>query len=45
MAKEKLGWEPAIPLEQGLEKTIEYFKEIVQDEPELKNAELPQPLM
>ncbi len=27
-AKERLGWAPAIPLEQGLVKTIEYFKSI-----------------
>ena len=26
LAKEKLGWEPKIPLEKGLEKTIEYFR-------------------
>ncbi|MBK9290368.1 MAG: SDR family oxidoreductase [Bacteroidetes bacterium] len=26
LAKEKLGWEPRIPLEQGLIKTIEYFE-------------------
>jgi len=26
LAKEKLGWEPKIPLEEGLEKTIAYFK-------------------
>lgn len=25
-AKEVLGWEPAVPLEEGLEKAIEYFK-------------------
>ncbi len=25
LAKKKLGWEPKIPLEQGLKKTIEYF--------------------
>ncbi|MDR0437875.1 MAG: SDR family oxidoreductase [Bacteroidales bacterium] len=25
LAKEKLGWEPKIPLEEGLKKTIEYF--------------------
>lgn len=29
LAKEKLGWEPKISLEQGLEKTIPWFKEIV----------------
>ena len=26
-AKQKLGWEPKVPLKEGLEKTIEYFKE------------------
>ena len=26
LAKEKLGWEPAVSLEEGLKKTIEYFK-------------------
>ena len=25
-ARAKLGWEPKVPLEQGLVKTIEYFK-------------------
>ncbi len=29
LAKEKLGWEPKIPLEEGLGKTINYFKEII----------------
>jgi UDP-glucuronate decarboxylase len=29
LAKEKLQWEPKIPLEEGLEKTIEYFKKII----------------
>jgi UDP-glucuronate decarboxylase len=27
LAKETLGWEPKIPLEAGLEKTISYFRE------------------
>jgi UDP-glucuronate decarboxylase len=27
LAKETLGWEPKVPLEEGLEKTIEYFRE------------------
>jgi UDP-glucuronate decarboxylase len=27
-ARESLGWEPSIPLRQGLVKTIEYFAEI-----------------
>jgi UDP-glucuronate decarboxylase len=26
LAKNKLGWEPKIPLDEGLVKTIEYFK-------------------
>jgi UDP-glucuronate decarboxylase len=25
LAKEKLGWEPTVPLREGLAKTIEYF--------------------
>ncbi len=29
LAKERLGWQPKIKLEEGLSKTIEYFKEIV----------------
>jgi UDP-glucuronate decarboxylase len=29
LAKEKLGWYPGIPLDTGLEKTIEYFKWLV----------------
>ncbi len=33
LAKEKLGWEPTVPLRDGLAKTIEYFDTL------LKNAE------
>ncbi len=29
MAKNELGWEPLIPLEEGLKKTIAYFKSII----------------
>ena len=29
LAKEKLDWEPSIPLREGLEKTITYFKALV----------------
>lgn len=29
LAKERLGWEPRIPLEEGLKKTIEYFRELI----------------
>jgi len=27
LAKEQLGWEPKIQLKEGLERTIEYFRE------------------
>jgi UDP-glucuronate decarboxylase len=29
MAREKLGWEPAVPLEQGLALTIDYFRALL----------------
>ncbi len=29
LAKEKLGWEPVIKLDEGLAKTIEYFKSVL----------------
>lgn len=29
LAKQKLGWEPVIKLDEGLDKTIEYFKSVV----------------
>ena len=29
LAKEALGWEPKVPLEQGLERTIEYFRQAI----------------
>jgi nucleoside-diphosphate-sugar epimerase len=29
LAKEKLGWEPAIKLKEGLVKTIDYFEKII----------------
>ena len=29
LAREKLGWEPSIQLEQGLQKTVDYFKGLV----------------
>ncbi|MBI5655043.1 SDR family oxidoreductase [Candidatus Uhrbacteria bacterium] len=28
LAKEKLGWEPKVPLDEGLRKTIEYFRRV-----------------
>jgi UDP-glucuronate decarboxylase len=28
LAKEKLGWEPGVGLQEGLQKTIAYFREI-----------------
>lgn len=30
LAKEKLGWEPKVKLEDGLERTIHYFQKIIQ---------------
>ena len=32
LAKQKLGWEPQIKLEEGLKKTISYFKSILVNE-------------
>ncbi len=29
LAKEKLDWEPSVKLEEGLKKTIEYFKDVI----------------
>jgi UDP-glucuronate decarboxylase len=29
LAKEVLGWEPKVPLEQGLDRTIEYFRQSI----------------
>jgi UDP-glucuronate decarboxylase len=29
LAREKLGWEPKIPLEEGLVSTIEYFEKLL----------------
>ena len=31
LAKEKLGWEPRVKLEEGLTRTIEYFEELIRD--------------
>jgi len=33
LARNKLGWQPVIELEEGLQRTIEYFKGLVADEP------------
>ena len=29
LAREKLGWEPTVPLEEGLKRTIDYFRRIL----------------
>jgi nucleoside-diphosphate-sugar epimerase len=29
LAKQLLGWEPQVELEDGLKKTIEYFRQVV----------------
>jgi UDP-glucuronate decarboxylase len=31
LAKEKLGWQPKTPLEEGLKKTIEYFEKLLRE--------------
>ncbi|MEX0326410.1 MAG: UDP-glucuronic acid decarboxylase family protein [Puniceicoccaceae bacterium] len=31
LAREKLGWEPKVHLEEGLERTIEYFKGVLEE--------------
>jgi len=32
LAREKLGWEPTVPLEEGLKRTIAYFKGVLETE-------------
>ena len=31
LAKEKLGWQPRVQLEKGLQKTIDYFRSILSE--------------
>lgn len=37
LAKEKLNWQPKIELEQGLQKTIEYFKQVIKENAQSQN--------
>jgi len=30
-ARELLGWEPTVPLEEGLKRTVEYFRHALAD--------------
>jgi len=32
LARSRLGWEPKVPLEEGLRRTIAYFRELLQEE-------------
>ena len=32
LAKEKLNWQPTIPLGEGLKKTIDYFRNLIEEE-------------
>ena len=32
MAREHLGWEPRVPLDEGLAKTVEYFRQLLADQ-------------
>lgn len=40
LAKEKLGWEPKIELEEGLEKTIEYFRKAIKKVHKVKSPSI-----
>jgi UDP-glucuronate decarboxylase len=31
LARQKLGWEPTVPIREGLERTIQYFREMLKD--------------
>jgi UDP-glucuronate decarboxylase len=31
LAQQKLGWQPQVPLEEGLQKTIAYFDGLLQE--------------
>jgi UDP-glucuronate decarboxylase len=33
-AREQLGWEPRVPLDEGLDRTIAYFRELLSERPE-----------
>lgn len=35
LAKEKLDWEPAVPLEEGLERTVSYFRQLLSENKEV----------
>jgi UDP-glucuronate decarboxylase len=30
LAKDKLGWEPKVPLDEGLKRTVHYFAKLLQ---------------
>jgi len=36
LAQEKLGWEPSVDLEDGLKKTIAYFRQLLEEKGELR---------
>jgi UDP-glucuronate decarboxylase len=44
-AIKKLNWQPTISLDEGLDKSIAYFREIIEEAPELQQTEMPRPLM
>ena len=44
-AKQVLNWQPLVPLERGLSKTIQYFKdELAQEKGNKRNVFLPEEL-
>jgi UDP-glucuronate decarboxylase len=38
LANEKLGWQPTIPLREGLRKTIDYFDDLLKSDDTLLNT-------
>ena len=34
-AKKHLGWEPKVPLDQGLSKTLDYFRQVLSEQGKL----------
>jgi len=40
MAKKELGWQPQIPLREGLKKTIAYFEQLLSGSDQAQNAKL-----
>jgi UDP-glucuronate decarboxylase len=44
LARRELGWEPTVPLEDGLTRTIDYFRSLLADEPPASRGQRPRPM-